>query len=202
MDVVFISVSGDFSKEYAKAIAEGDDGAVVIDNSSAFRYDKDVALCVPEINADAARKNPNKVIANPNCTTAIGIMALFPLHKRSRQLDRVSIQHAQVRPQEGHHVHLSSSLWCRTGRNGRAEGRSEGGCKQCRRNDREEQDLRPSAAIQSYPTYRRLPGQPLHQGGDEGDLGVPQDHGHSFPSCVLHCCKNPDLQSPCGVDCG
>mmetsp|Transcript_24806 Transcript_24806/g.81565 ORF Transcript_24806/g.81565 Transcript_24806/m.81565 type:complete len:286 (+) Transcript_24806:561-1418(+) len=82
MDVVFISVSGDFSKEYAKAIAEGDDGAVVIDNSSAFRYDKDVALCVPEINADAARKNPNKVIANPNCTTAIGIMALFPLHKR------------------------------------------------------------------------------------------------------------------------
>jgi len=82
MDVVFVSVSGDFSKKYCDAMAEGDDGCVVIDNSSAFRYEKDVALCVPEINADAARKGKKKVIANPNCTTAIGIMALYPLHQK------------------------------------------------------------------------------------------------------------------------
>eukprot|EP00288_Rhodomonas_lens_P012432 CAMPEP_0177703688 /NCGR_PEP_ID=MMETSP0484_2-20121128/7806_1 /TAXON_ID=354590 /ORGANISM="Rhodomonas lens, Strain RHODO" /LENGTH=416 /DNA_ID=CAMNT_0019215061 /DNA_START=171 /DNA_END=1421 /DNA_ORIENTATION=+ len=82
MDVVFVSVSGDFSKEFCEAMAEGDDGAVVIDNSSAFRYVDGIALCVPEINADAARKGKKKVIANPNCTTAIGIMALYPLHKK------------------------------------------------------------------------------------------------------------------------
>jgi len=78
-DVVFLAVSGDFSLEHAKAISEGDDGAVVIDNSSAFRYDKDIPLVVPEINGECSKGN--KLIANPNCTTAIGLMALWPLHK-------------------------------------------------------------------------------------------------------------------------
>lgn len=78
-DVVFLAVSGDFAKEHAKALSEGDDGAVVIDNSSAFRYDNDIPLVVPEINADAI--GDCKLIANPNCTTAIGLMALWPLHK-------------------------------------------------------------------------------------------------------------------------
>jgi hypothetical protein len=78
-DVVFLAVSGDFSLEHARAICEGDDGAVVIDNSSAFRYEKDVPLVVPEINAD--KIGDKKLIANPNCTTAIGLMALWPLHK-------------------------------------------------------------------------------------------------------------------------
>eukprot|EP00586_Coscinodiscus_wailesii_P012980 CAMPEP_0172498420 /NCGR_PEP_ID=MMETSP1066-20121228/113422_1 /TAXON_ID=671091 /ORGANISM="Coscinodiscus wailesii, Strain CCMP2513" /LENGTH=389 /DNA_ID=CAMNT_0013271697 /DNA_START=46 /DNA_END=1215 /DNA_ORIENTATION=+ len=77
-DVVFLAVSGDFALEHAKAIsAEG--GAVVIDNSSAFRYDEDVPLCVPEINGDKTKGA--KLVANPNCTTAIGLMALWPLHK-------------------------------------------------------------------------------------------------------------------------
>jgi len=78
-DVVFLAVSGDFSLAHAKNIGAGDDGAVVIDNSSAFRYDKDIPLCVPEINADDIKSS--KLIANPNCTTAIGLMALYPLHK-------------------------------------------------------------------------------------------------------------------------
>jgi len=78
-DVVFLAVSGDFALEHAKKISEGEDGAVVIDNSSAFRYKPDVPLCVPEINADATKKS--KLVANPNCTTAIGLMALWPLHK-------------------------------------------------------------------------------------------------------------------------
>jgi hypothetical protein len=55
LDVVFVSVSGDFSKQYCDAMAAG--GAVVIDNSSAFRYEPDVCLCVPEINAEAARSS-------------------------------------------------------------------------------------------------------------------------------------------------
>lgn len=55
LDVVFVSVSGDFSKQYCDSIAAG--GAIVIDNSSAFRYEPDVCLCVPEINAEAARSS-------------------------------------------------------------------------------------------------------------------------------------------------
>lgn len=78
-DVVFLAVSGDFALEHAKALSEGDDGAVVIDNSSAFRYDKDIPLVVPEINGECTKGA--KLIANPNCTTAIGLMALWPLHK-------------------------------------------------------------------------------------------------------------------------
>lgn len=66
-DFVFLAVSGEFALEYARQIAEGN--AIVIDNSSAFRYMDDIPLVVPEI-------NPNtligaKLIANPNCTTAI-----------------------------------------------------------------------------------------------------------------------------------
>eukprot|EP00978_Attheya_sp_CCMP212_P024861 scaffold78855_cov50-Attheya_sp.AAC.2 len=78
-DVVFLAVSGDFSLEHARAISDGDDGAVVIDNSSAFRYMKDIPLVVPEINGECTIGA--KLIANPNCTTAIGLMALWPLHK-------------------------------------------------------------------------------------------------------------------------
>lgn len=78
-DVVFLAVSGDFSLEHAENICKGEDGAVVIDNSSAFRYKENVPLVVPEINGDTTKGA--KLIANPNCTTAIGLMALWPLHK-------------------------------------------------------------------------------------------------------------------------
>lgn len=78
-DVVFLAVSGDFAKEHARAISDGDDGVVCIDNSSAFRYEPDVPLVVPEINGEETKKS--KLIANPNCTTAIGLMAIWPLHK-------------------------------------------------------------------------------------------------------------------------
>jgi aspartate-semialdehyde dehydrogenase len=79
-DVVFLAVSGDFALEWVDKLTEND-GPLVIDNSSAFRYDDTVPLVVPEINADAARKSKKRVIANPNCTTAIALMAMAPLHK-------------------------------------------------------------------------------------------------------------------------
>ncbi|MFH1806075.1 MAG: aspartate-semialdehyde dehydrogenase [Pseudomonadota bacterium] len=75
-DIVFLAVSGDFAKEYAPQIAKG---ALVIDNSSAFRLDDDVPLIVPEINGHLAKTA--KLIANPNCTTAIAAVALWPLHQ-------------------------------------------------------------------------------------------------------------------------
>tara|TARA_B100000524_G_scaffold304341_1_gene179394 strand:- start:698 stop:2086 length:1389 start_codon:yes stop_codon:yes gene_type:complete len=78
-DVVFLAVSGDFALEWAKKIS-ANDGPLVIDNSSAFRYDPNVPLVVPEINAGTAKQNGKKLIANPNCTTAIALMALAPLH--------------------------------------------------------------------------------------------------------------------------
>ena len=76
-DFIFLCVGGDFSKEYAHVLSEK--GGIVIDNSSAFRYDNDVPLIVPEINPQAIGES--KLIANPNCTTAILGVALYPLYK-------------------------------------------------------------------------------------------------------------------------
>ena len=77
VDVVLASAGGSLSKQLAPVWAQK---SVVIDNSSAFRYDLDVPLVVPEINAHALKGHKN-IIANPNCTTAILVMALYPLHK-------------------------------------------------------------------------------------------------------------------------
>jgi aspartate-semialdehyde dehydrogenase len=83
VDVVLMSVSGSFSKEWAPKI--GAAGPIVIDNSSAWRMDPDVPLIVPEVNPDdvsyAGKKN---IIANPNCSTAQLVVALKPLHDRAR----------------------------------------------------------------------------------------------------------------------
>jgi aspartate-semialdehyde dehydrogenase len=78
LDVVLLAVGGDFSLEWAEKLAEA--GVLVIDNSSAFRYKDNVPLVVPEINIEAAKGK--KLIANPNCTTAIALMALWPIHKK------------------------------------------------------------------------------------------------------------------------
>ncbi len=77
-DVVLLAVSGDFAKAHAPAIAAA--GPLVIDNSSAFRYDPEIPLIVPEINA-SAYDPAKRLIANPNCTTAIAVVALGPLLK-------------------------------------------------------------------------------------------------------------------------
>ena len=83
VDVVLMSVSGSFSKEWSPKI--GAAGPIVIDNSSAWRMDPDVPLVVPEVNPDdvtwANRKN---IIANPNCSTAQLVVALKPLHDRAK----------------------------------------------------------------------------------------------------------------------
>jgi aspartate-semialdehyde dehydrogenase len=78
IDIALFSAGGSISKEYAPIAAET--GCVVVDNSSAFRMDPKVPLVVPEINA-ADIKEHKGIIANPNCTTAITLMALYPLHK-------------------------------------------------------------------------------------------------------------------------
>jgi aspartate-semialdehyde dehydrogenase len=79
VDIALFSAGGGISKEFAPSAAAA--GAVVIDNSSAFRMDADVPLVVPEINPEAAKTRPRNIIANPNCTTIISLMALAPLHE-------------------------------------------------------------------------------------------------------------------------
>ena len=78
IDVALFSAGGGISKEFARPAVDA--GAVVVDNSSAFRMDSAVPLIVPEINA-ADVKGHNGILANPNCTTAISLMALYPLHQ-------------------------------------------------------------------------------------------------------------------------
>lgn len=78
IDVALFSAGGGISKEFAKHAVDA--GAVVVDNSSAFRMDDKCPLVVPEINA-ADVKQHQGIIANPNCTTAISLMALYPLHQ-------------------------------------------------------------------------------------------------------------------------
>ena len=78
-DIALMSAGGSVSKEWSPRI--GQQGCVVIDNSSAWRMDPDVPLVVPEVNADAARGFVNKyIIANPNCSTVQLVVALKPLH--------------------------------------------------------------------------------------------------------------------------
>src|ERR1700724_3407282 len=78
VDVALFSAGASTSREYARHAVSA--GAVVIDNSSAFRMEPDVPLVVPEINAADLQKNRG-IIANPNCTTIIALMALYPLHQ-------------------------------------------------------------------------------------------------------------------------
>ena len=78
VDIALFSAGGSISKEFAPIAAKS--GCVVIDNSSAFRMDESVPLVIPEINA-ADIKLHSGIIANPNCTTAITLMALYPLHQ-------------------------------------------------------------------------------------------------------------------------
>jgi len=79
-DIVLMAVSGGFSEEFSPKIIGGPKNTAVIDNSSAFRYKDDIPLIVPEINGGENSVAP--LIANPNCTTAIGAMALWPLHQK------------------------------------------------------------------------------------------------------------------------
>ncbi|MFZ9936293.1 MAG: aspartate-semialdehyde dehydrogenase [Luteolibacter sp.] len=79
VDIALFSAGGGISKEFAPSAAAA--GAVVIDNSSAFRMDDGVPLVVPEINPQDAQNRPRGIIANPNCTTIISLMALAPLHE-------------------------------------------------------------------------------------------------------------------------
>lgn len=81
LDFAFVSAGASVSREYADIITSG--GAIMIDNSSAFRMDADVPLVVPEVNGEDALTAPRGIIANPNCTTIQMLVALAPIHRLS-----------------------------------------------------------------------------------------------------------------------
>jgi aspartate-semialdehyde dehydrogenase len=81
IDIALTSAGAGTSKEFASTITKY--GAVMIDNSSAFRMDNDVPLVVPEVNPNDCKNRPRNIIANPNCSTIIMVVALKPIHDLS-----------------------------------------------------------------------------------------------------------------------
>ncbi|MEO5628532.1 MAG: aspartate-semialdehyde dehydrogenase [Thermomonas sp.] len=88
VDIALFSAGGAVSEQYAPKFAAA--GAVVIDNSSAFRNDDDVPLVVSEVNPEASRERPRGIIANPNCSTMQLMVALKPLHDVAK-IERINI---------------------------------------------------------------------------------------------------------------
>lgn len=82
IDIAFVSAGGSTSVEFADTITKH--GAIMIDNSSAYRMDDEVPLVVPEVNAEAALNRPKNIIANPNCTTTQMVVALKPIFDISK----------------------------------------------------------------------------------------------------------------------
>jgi aspartate-semialdehyde dehydrogenase len=82
VDIALFSAGGSLSKEWAPVAA--DKGAIVVDNSSAWRMDPECPLVVPEVNLAAAKHRPKGIIANPNCSTIQMVVALAPIHQAAR----------------------------------------------------------------------------------------------------------------------
>lgn len=78
VDIAFFSAGGEISRKFVPIARKA--GAIVIDNSSVFRMDQDVPLVIPEINGQDVKQHRG-LIANPNCTTAVALMAIYPLHR-------------------------------------------------------------------------------------------------------------------------
>ena len=93
VDFAFTSAGGGTSKEFAETITKH--GAIMIDNSSAFRMDEDVPLVVPECNAEDALVRPRGIIANPNCTTIMMVVALQALENISH-IKRIHVSSYQA----------------------------------------------------------------------------------------------------------
>jgi aspartate-semialdehyde dehydrogenase len=99
VDIALFSAGASVAREYGPIAASA--GAVVIDNSSAWRMDPDVPLVVPEVNMEAAARRPKGIIANPNCSTIQMVVALKPLHDAAR-LKHIIVSTYQATSGKGH----------------------------------------------------------------------------------------------------
>src|SRR5438094_1675832 len=98
VDIVLSSTPASISREYSPLAARA--GAIVIDNSSAWRMDPEVPLVVPEVNADALQRIPKGIVANPNCSTIQLVVALKPLHDLAK-IKRVVVSTYQASSGKG-----------------------------------------------------------------------------------------------------
>jgi aspartate-semialdehyde dehydrogenase len=94
VDIALFSAGAAASRQYAEAVAAA--GAIVVDNSSAWRMDPDVPLVVPEVNADALERIPKGIVANPNCTTMVCMPVLKPLHAEAGLVSLVASTYQAV----------------------------------------------------------------------------------------------------------
>ena len=99
IDIALFSAGGSVALEYAPIAAKS--GAVVIDNSSAWRMDPEVPLCVPEVNPKSIENRPKGIIANPNCSTIQMVVALKPLHDAAR-IKHIVVSTYQASSGKGH----------------------------------------------------------------------------------------------------
>ena len=97
IDIAFVSAGGSISEEYAETITKH--GAIMIDNSSAFRMADDVPLVVPEVNPEDALVRPRGIIANPNCSTIMMVVALKVLNDIS-PLKRCRFLHIRLQVEQ------------------------------------------------------------------------------------------------------
>jgi aspartate-semialdehyde dehydrogenase len=122
VDVALFSAGSGPSKEWAPVAAAA--GALVVDNSSAWRMDPDVPLCVPEANLEAARRPPKGIVANPNCSTIQMVVALKPIHDQAR-LRRIVVSTYQAISGAGAQAaaHFDEQVRALAHREGRAHAR-------------------------------------------------------------------------------
>ncbi len=99
IDIALFSAGATVAKEYGPIAAAA--GAIVIDNSSAWRMDPDVPLCVPEVNPESIKHRPKGIIANPNCSTIQMVVALKPLHDAAR-IKHIVVSTYQATSGKGH----------------------------------------------------------------------------------------------------
>ena len=153
IDFAFVSAGAGVSLKYAEQITRG--GAVMIDNSSAFRMDSDVPLVVPEVNGPDALDAPRNIIANPNCTTIQMVVALNPVNSLS-PIRRVHVSTYQAASGAG-----ASAMDELVGQHASlARGEAPVVEKVCS-----------PVGIQCNPPYRRVHGQRIYQGRDEDAYG-------------------------------
>ena len=176
-----MSAGGEVSKEWSPKIAA--QGAVVIDNSSAWRYDSDVPLVVPEVNAEAVRDMKKGIIANPNCSTAQLVVALKPLH------DHATIKRVVVATYQS------------------VSGAGKDGMDELDRQtkalyslqDVQGEEVSQAHRLQRDPPYRRVHGGRLHEGRveDDGrDEEDPRSRRSSSPQPACACRSSSAIRKP------
>ena len=161
VDIAFTSAGAGTSKEYAEDITRF--GAVMIDNSSAFRMDDDVPLVVPEVNAADAKQRPRGIIANPNCTTIQMVVALKAIEGLSH-IRRVHVSTYQAASGAGAAAMQELYEQYRQVLAGEPVRTVPPGAG---RRAREGREVRLPVGLQPDSADRRLHRQRLHEGRDE-----------------------------------